>query len=91
MSFMNFLGHRGCAVSSKHSPSFEVQLLVLLFNTFTQKLNHASQPWRKEEAYGPKQAHDDEHPKEDSVDHHGDVLPVLLHLWKESKAQENKD
>lgn len=43
-------------------------------------LDHPRQVGREEEPHGAQQADDDEHPEEDAVDHHGHVLPVLLHL-----------
>lgn len=43
-------------------------------------LNHPGQERGEEEADGPQQADDDEHPEEDPVYDHGDVFPVLLHL-----------
>lgn len=46
----------------------------------TQPLNHPRQVGWQEEPHGAQQADDDEHPEEDAVDHHGHVLPVLLHL-----------
>lgn len=35
----------------------------------------------QEHAHGAEHAHEDEDPQEEPVDHHGDVLPVLAHLW----------
>lgn len=49
-------------------------------------LDHACEPRRQEEADGAQQAHHDEHPQEDAVDHHGNVLPVFFHL-QASKRQ----
>lgn len=43
-------------------------------------LNHTSQPGGQEEAHSAQQADNDEHPEKDSVNDHGHVLPVLLHL-----------
>lgn len=43
-------------------------------------LDHPRQVGREEEPYSAQHADNDEHPEEDAVDHHGHVLPVLLHL-----------
>ena len=43
-------------------------------------LDHSGQPGWEEQADGAQQAHVDEHPQEDAVDHHGNVLPVFLYL-----------
>lgn len=52
-----------------------------------QALDHASEPGRQEQADGPKQAHNNKHPQEDAVDHHGDILPVLFHLCEMKSNQ----
>lgn len=54
----------------------------------SKNLNHASQPWGKEEAYCAKQAHNNEHPQEDPINDHGNILPILLHLWKKQWRRE---
>lgn len=35
----------------------------------------------EEQAHCSQDAHGHKHPKEDSVDHHGNIFPVVLHLW----------
>lgn len=35
----------------------------------------------EEQAHRSQDAHGHKHPKEDSVDHHGNILPIILHLW----------
>lgn len=46
----------------------------------TTSLDHTSQPGRQEESHSAQKADNDEHPEEDSVNDHGHVFPVLLHL-----------
>lgn len=43
--------------------------------------DHSRYPGRQKEADGSQQTHDDEHPQEDSVNHHRYIFPVLLDLW----------
>lgn len=43
-------------------------------------LDHSCQPWWEKETNSSQQTHDDEHPKEDPVNDHCNVLPVFLHL-----------
>lgn len=77
-----------------HSWVFCLFVLIVdpqIFNVLSQVLDHASEPRRQEKADGPKQAHYDEHPQEDPVNHHGDVLPVFLHLCGIKSNKENKD
>ena len=59
--------------------SSEGDLGVSIF-PLSQALDHAGEPGRQEEADCPKQANNYEHPQEDAINDHGDVLPVLLHL-----------
>lgn len=46
----------------------------------TMSLDHTSQPGRQEESHSAQKADNDEHPEEDSVNDHGHVFLVLLHL-----------
>lgn len=44
-----------------------------------------------EQAQGSQDAHGHKHPKEDSINHHGNVFPVILHLWaREGRREGNK-
>lgn len=43
-------------------------------------LDHSCQPRWEEEPNSSQQTHDDEHPEEDPVDDHRNVLPIFLHL-----------
>lgn len=45
-----------------------------------QMLDHACQERWEEKSNCPQQADDDEHPEEDAVNHHRDILPVFLYL-----------
>lgn len=35
----------------------------------------------EEEAHCSQDTHGHKHPEEDSIDHHGNIFPVILHLW----------
>lgn len=37
--------------------------------------------WLQEHAHRAEDAHKHKDPQEEAVDHHGNVLPVLAHLW----------
>jgi len=45
----------------------------------------------QEEAGGSHDAHQHEHPEEDPVDDHGDVLPVILNLGEDHREKKKKD
>lgn len=73
------LGTRGVQAQPPLHPAGAWAMLAL-------SLDHAGQPGWQEEAHGAQQADNDEDPEENTVDDHGHVLPVLLHLQTQTRG-----
>lgn len=64
-----------------------------LVNTGWQQTLTGQQLWDKakkrleEESHGSQDAHGHKHPEEDSINHHGNILPVILHLRMRKRTQ----
>lgn len=52
-----------------------------------QQLWDEAKKWLEEKSHGSQDAHSHKNPEEDSINHHGNVLPVILHLWGHKKKR----
>lgn len=62
----------------------DIQCLLLVSSRcaseFLCQLREKTNERLKEEAYGSQHTHQHKDPKEDAVNHHGNILPIILHL-----------
>lgn len=62
----------------------DIQCLLLVYSRCTSELfcqlREKANERLQEEANGSQNAHQHKDPKEDAVNHHGNILPIILHL-----------